>query len=133
MTLIDTATGATNTGGTAVLSHSGSLYADNAQTTASQHSFAPAATPMLWFLPAVIGISSPAGLTLSIYNNTAAAGAPVSTSVVDTAAASFSEVQAPFSAELTGTLVADGASSTTAATATSTYTFDCDFSTATLA
>ena len=72
------------------------------------------------------------GLTLSVYNNTAAAGPPVSTSSLPSPAAVFAQ-SGPFSAEITGTLVApSGSSAQTAATATLTYTFECDFGAATL-
>ena len=74
------------------------------------------------------------GLTLSVYNNPASAGEPVSTKVLAEPAVSFPGQSAPFSADITGVLLAtDVSSAKTAATATTRYTFSCDFSTATLA
>jgi hypothetical protein len=73
------------------------------------------------------------GLTLSIYSNTAAAGVPASVAVIASPLVSFPHhSRKPFSAEITGTLVADSAAHT-AATATRFYTFDCDFAAVTLA
>jgi hypothetical protein len=75
-----------------------------------------------------------AGLTLSVFGNTALSGKPATTSVIASSAASFLGQAGPFSAEITGTLVADvDAAAATAATATSSYTFDCDFTSTTLA
>ena len=75
-----------------------------------------------------------AGLTLSTFGNTVLSGEPTSTSVIASPAASFSGQSGSFSAEITGTLVANAhAAAATAATATSAYTFDCDFTTVTLA
>ena len=99
----------------------------------------PQQQPCLLALLVTIGLlgrtsSEPSGLTLSVYKNTAADGAPAASSVIAGPAAAFPDQSGPFSAEITGTLVADAADAAkTASTATSKYTFACDFTAATLA
>ena len=105
--------------------------------TMSKQPFMVTTLGLLWWAATASTPLEPqqSGLTLSIYDNTATAGAPASSTIITSPVASFiPQRNSPFSAEITGTLVTDAADAAkTAATATSLYTFDCDFTTATLA